>query len=223
MNTPISKHHRPKFRSILPLFAGMILGLSNCGPDNIAYQSLQDARVIDGFRLDGRVDDGTFANAAGVVVLEIGGGGLGIGMHGGHGVAIRRLDDGWSAPLPLDYISGSVGLQIGGTSTEVVLVFNAESAFNDFVFKGTRFLATASGTAISASGGVGDPLEGEETVVIDRRSGLYGGAVIGGLGVSIDEKLMRSSYGRHVLPLDVLSGHVDPPAGATSLWRSLDG
>lgn len=205
------------------MLAGLVFGVSSCGPDNIAYQSLQDARVIDGFRLDGRIDDDTFADAVGVVVLEIGGGGLGIGMYGGHGVAIRRLAEGWSAPLPLDYIAGSVGLQIGGTSAEVILVFQAESAFNDFVFEGTRFLATASGTAISASGGVGDPLEGEETVVIDRTSGLYGGAVIGGLGVTIDEKLMRSSYGAEVLPLDVLSGHVDPPAGATSLWRSLDG
>lgn len=217
------KSHALNLRSMVPLFAGMIFGLSSCGPGNIAYQSLQDARVIDGFRLDGRIDDGTFADAVGVVVLEIGGGGLGIGMYGGHGVAVRRLADGWSAPLPLDYISGSIGLQIGGTSTEIILVFRSESAFNDFVFEGTRFLATASGTAISASGGVGDPLEGEETRVIDRSSGLYGGAVIGGLGVSIDEKLMRSSYGEHVLPLDVLSGHVDPPAGATSLWRSLDG
>ncbi len=219
----MSKSPNPSSRSILLLSAGMILGLSNCGPNNIAYQSLQDARVVDGFRLDGRIDDGTFADAVGVVVMEIGGGGLGIGMHGGHGVAIRRLDDGWSAPLPLDYISGSIGLQIGGTSAEIILVFKAESAFNDFVFEGTRFLATASGTAISASGGVGDPLDGEETLVIDRSSGLYGGAVIGGLGVSIDEKLMRASYGSDVLPLDVLSGHVDPQAGATSLWRSLDG
>ena len=219
----MSKSSVQKTRAVLPLSVAMILGLSNCGPDNIAYQSLQDARVIDGFRLDGRVDGATFTDAVGVVVLEIGGGGLGIGMHGGHGIAIRRLADGWSAPLPLDYISGSVGLQIGGTSTEVILVFQGESAFNDFVFEGTRFLATASGTAISASGGVGDPLQGEQTIVIDRSSGLYGGAVIGGLGVSIDEKLMRSSYGDDVLPLDVLSGHVDPPAGATSLWRSLDG
>ena len=49
----------------------MILGLSNCGPNNIAYQSLQDARVVDGFRLDGRIDDSTFADAVGVVVMEI--------------------------------------------------------------------------------------------------------------------------------------------------------
>lgn len=219
----MSQSFTSNLRSLLPLLGGMVLGLSSCGPDNIAYQSLQDARVIDGFRLDGRIGDDTFTDAVGVVVLEIGGGGLGIGMYGGHGIAIRRLDEGWSAPLPLDYISGSIGLQIGGTSAEIILVFKSESAFNDFVFEGTRFLATASGTAISASGGVGDPLDGEETVVIDRSSGFYGGAVIGGLGVSIDEKLMRSSYGDDVLPLDVLSGHVDPPAGATSLWRSLDG
>jgi lipid-binding SYLF domain-containing protein len=193
----------------LTLFAG-----TGCGPDSIAYQSFQDARVVSDLRLDGKIDGSTFADAKGVVILEIGGGGLGIGMMGGHGVAMRRLNDAWSAPLPLDYISGSIGLQIGGKTADLVLVFRSTEAFDDFVFDGTRFIAKASGT-------VGDPMKADDTTVISIIKGLYGGAVIGGLGVSIDQKLMLKSYGDGTTPHAVLDGSVGAVAGAESLWSEL--
>jgi lipid-binding SYLF domain-containing protein len=201
----------------LAFFAG-----TGCGPDSIAYQSFQDARVVSELRLDGKIDGSTFADAEGVVILEIGGGALGIGMMGGHGVALRRLNDAWSAPLPLDYISGSIGLQIGGKTADIVLVFRSAEAFDDFVFDGTRFIAKASGTAIRATGTVGDPMKNGDTTVISIIKGLYGGAVIGGLGVSIDEKLMLKSYGDGTNPHGVLDGSVGAMSGAESLWSELD-
>ncbi len=200
----------------LTLFAG-----SGCGPDSIAYQSFQDARIVNDLRLAGKIDGSTFANADGVVILEMGGGGLGIGMMTGHGVAMRRLGKAWSAPLPLDYISGSIGLQIGGQTADMVLVFRSTEAFDEFVFNGTRFVAKASGTAIRASGTAGDPMKNGETTVISSVKGLYGGAVIGGLGVMIDEKLMLKSYGDGINPHDVLDGSVTAVAGAESLWDAI--
>ena len=200
----------------LSLFAG-----SGCGPDSMAYQSFQDARMVNDFRLAGKIDGATFADADGVVILEIGGGGLGIGMMTGHGVAMRRLGETWSAPLPLDYISGSIGLQIGGQTADLILVFRSTEAFDEFVFNGTRFVAKASGTAMSASGTAGDPMKNGDTTVISRVKGLYGAAVIGGLGVMIDEKLMLKSYGEGTNPHDVLDGGVAAVAGAESLWDAI--
>ncbi|MFB0985042.1 MAG: hypothetical protein QMB94_02005, partial [Phycisphaerales bacterium] len=40
----------------LSLFAG-----SGCGPDSMAYQSFQDARMVNDFRLAGKIDGATFA------------------------------------------------------------------------------------------------------------------------------------------------------------------
>ena len=85
----------------LLLLTPLLVGGAGCAkPRTLAFQSVQDARVLDGFRLDGRLDDASFDEAAGVVILEFGRGGLGIGFTVGHGVALRRSEDRWSPPLP---------------------------------------------------------------------------------------------------------------------------
>lgn len=199
--------------------------LGGCAkPQSLAHQSVQDARVLDEFRLDGEIQDSTFNGAAGVVILEIGRGGLGIGLTVGHGVAMRRLDDRWSPPLPLDLVSGSIGLQIGGQSGSMIMVFRDSASFEDFVFEGTQFLAEASGTAWTATGAAGDPLDRPRVEVISSTGGLYGGAVIGGFGVSVDGAMMRAAYGKDVTPRRILDDRdIDIPAGASTLWKSLGG
>lgn len=215
---------RPALCRSLLLFAGMAFaGIPGCNtPNSLAHQSIQEARVLDEFRLEGRLDAGTFEGAAGVVVLEVGRGGLGIGLTVGHGVAVRSLDGRWSPPLPLDIVAGSVGFQIGGEGGRLVMVFKDTASFEDFVFNGTQFLAEASGTAWTASGSAGDPLDRDRVEVISSVGGLYGGAVIGGFGVSVDQSMMRKAYREDVTPRQVLDDRdVLIPAGAATLWKSL--
>ncbi|MCV4784348.1 lipid-binding SYLF domain-containing protein, partial [Escherichia coli] len=50
-----------------------------------------------------------------------------VGGQGGSGVAISRLAKGWSAPAFLNMGGGSIGPQIGGQSTDyVLLIMNDE-------------------------------------------------------------------------------------------------
>ncbi|MEE2971804.1 MAG: lipid-binding SYLF domain-containing protein [Planctomycetota bacterium] len=207
----------------LLLLTPLLIGAGGCAkPRTLAYQSLQDARILDDFRLDGRLDDGSFDGAAGVVILEFGRGGLGIGFTVGHGVALRRLDDRWSPPLPLDIVAGSVGFQIGGEGGRMVMIFRDAASFEDFVFEGTQFLAEASGTAGTASGAAGNPLDRPKVEVVSSTGGLYGGAVIGGFGVTVDSSMMRDGYGPEATPRGVLDGRGAPtPPGAITLWKSL--
>ena len=203
----------------------VVFGSWGCStPSTLAHQSIQEARVIDQFRLEGRIGDATFDGAAGLVVLEVGRGGLGIGLTIGHGVAVRRLEDRWSSPLPLDIVSGSVGLQIGGEGGRLIMVFEDNASFETFVFEGTQFLAEASGTAWNASGAAGNPLDPERVEVISSIGGLYGGAVIGGFGVTVDKSMMRKGYGKDITPRQVLDDRgVSIPAGAATLWKSIEG
>ena len=202
----------------------MVVSWGCSTPSNLAHQSIQEARVIDDFRLEGRLDETTFEEAAGLVVLEVGRGGLGIGLTVGHGVAVRRIDDRWSPPLPLDIISGSVGFQIGGEGGRLIMIFDDTVSFETFVFDGTQFLAEASGTAWNATGAAGNPLDPEKVKVISSFGGLYGGAVIGGFGVTIDKSMMRKGYGEDVTPRQVLDDRgVAIPAGAATLWKSIEG
>ena len=212
-------------RSLLLLSMAVVFGSWGCStPSTLAHQSIQEARVIDQFRLEGRIGDATFDGAAGLVVLEVGRGGLGIGLTIGHGVAVRRLGDRWSSPLPLDIVSGSVGLQIGGEGGRLIMVFEDNASFETFVFEGTQFLAEASGTAWNASGAAGNPLDPERVEVISSIGGLYGGAVIGGFGVTVDKSMMRKGYGKDITPRQVLDDRgVSIPAGAATLWKSIEG
>jgi lipid-binding SYLF domain-containing protein len=102
------------------------------------------------------------------------------------------------------------------------MVFSSTEAFEDFVFEGTQFLAEASGTAWNAKGAAGDPLDPSQVRVISEVGGLYGGAVIGGFGVSVDRSMMRKAYGDAVTPRTILDDRgVVTPAGAATLWKSL--
>ena len=213
------------FRFLLLLSVVSMVAASGCGtPGTLADQSIQEARVLDQFRLEGRIDDSSFSDAAGLVVLEVGRGGFGIGLTIGHGVAVRRLDDRWSPPLPLDIIAGSVGLQIGGEGGRLIMIFRDSASFETFVFEGTQFLAEASGTAWNATGAAGNPLDPETVDVVSSMGGLYGGAVIGGFGVSVDTSMMKMGYGEHVTPRQVLDDRDVPiPAGAATFWKSIGG
>ncbi len=204
------------------LLTSLVLAAGCSTPGNLGYQSVQDARVLDEFRLARRLDDSTFRGAAGVVVLEVGRGGVIVGLTAGHGVAVRRLDDRWSPPLPLDIIAGSLGLQIGGEQGRFVMIFSTTESFENFVFEGTQFVAEASGTAWNAKTATGDPLDPADVQVISEVGGLYGGAVIGGFGVSVDQEMMRQAYGVSATPRAVLDDRgVVTPAGAATLWKSL--
>src|SRR5207248_5933429 len=46
-----------------------------------------------------------------------------VGGRGGHGMISRRVKGGWSAPAAFDLGGGSVGLQIGASKTDFVLLF----------------------------------------------------------------------------------------------------
>jgi lipid-binding SYLF domain-containing protein len=202
----------PIHRRLLALASlALIAGCSS--PSNLAYQSVQDARVLDEFRLARRIDDSTFRG---------GRGGFVVGLTAGHGVAVRRLGDHWSPPLPLDIVAGSLGLQIGGEGGRLVMIFSSTEAFENFVFEGSQFLAEASGTAWNAKGAAGDPLDPSQVQVISEVGGLYGGAVIGGFGVSVDRSMMKRAYGESASPRAILEDRdVVTPAGAATLWKSL--
>jgi len=215
---------RRRNTAITALGIGLSLGFGGCGPSTLASQSLQDARVVDGFRILGKIDDDSMADAAGVIVLEFGRGGFGLGMTVGHGVAVRRLEGRWSPPVPLDLVSGSIGAQIGGEGGRIMLICQTTESFERLIFDGASFLAEASGTAGNATGGAGRPVDQTEVRVLTDVGGLYGGAVIGGYSLKVDSRTLKRAYGEDAGPRQVLDDvGVGIPAGTETLWNALDG
>src|SRR5438270_12388072 len=96
-----------------------------------AAQSAKAARVFDqimGTR-ERSIPRDLLDRAAAVAVFPgVLKGGFIVGGRGGSGVISRRVTGGWSAPAFFDLGGGSIGLQIGASSTDYILLFMNEDA-----------------------------------------------------------------------------------------------
>ena len=148
--------------------------------------------------------------------------GLVLGGKGGVGVFLKRLDDGFSPPLAIDLIEGSLGLQIGAQSEDAIYLFKTDQSVKRFLTKGRYAVAQAAGSFGTGSGST-DPVDisKEDVVVYSNATGVYGGLVVGGSGFKIDEELNRKTYGEHVTTDMIVNGKVPPPPGAGVLWKLL--
>ena len=62
----------------------------------------------------------------------------------GRGILSARNEDGWSAPTFMTLTGGSIGLQIGGEATDLVLVIMNRRGLEQFVRNQFKFGADAA-------------------------------------------------------------------------------
>jgi SH3 domain-containing YSC84-like protein 1 len=87
-----------------------------------------------------------------VIVPGLKKGAFGVGGKYGRGFAsCRRCSRGWSSPAAVAIEGGSFGLQLGGSSTDVIMLVMKESGMNRLL--GDKF--TIGGQAAAAAGPVG--------------------------------------------------------------------
>lgn len=147
--------------------------------------------------------------------------GLIFGGKGGDGVFVKRTEDGFSPPLAVDLIQGSVGLQVGAQNESMVYVFRTDAAVTHFLQTGRYAIAQAAGSFGDGSGAT-DPIDfsKEDVLVYSQAKGLYGGVVVGGMGFKIDEDLNAKTYDGATTS-QILSGEVETPHGTRVLWKVL--
>src|SRR4030095_10305899 len=83
---------------------------------------------------------GYMKRAKGVLIFpELYKGGFILGAEGGYGILSARGADGWSQPAFYDLVAGSLGLQIGGQVSEVVLTIMSDKALNSVLTNQLKF------------------------------------------------------------------------------------
>jgi len=170
-------------------------------------------------------------NAKGFAICTITKGGIGIGGQGGEGILIVRHNGNGHfvlrAPSAFNISGGSLGAQLGFSTTHYIIILNSEEAIGQFVGEGkVKWDATAAGTAGGDSG-----TEGESTRDLQKRSilvykdsgGLFGGATFGGSTVEVKNDINQRAYGENVYIRDILEGRVQPPKSTERLYQILDG
>jgi len=121
-----------------------------------------------------------------------------IGGRGGHGVICRRQKNGWSAPVAFDLGGGSVGLQIGASKTDFVLLFMNDEALNLLL----RDKFEIGGEGSVAAGPVGRSASATTTATLQagilsysRSKGLFAGLELKGTVIKPDDSQNEGAYG----------------------------
>ena len=142
----------------------------------------------------------------------------------GQGVVTCRTGHGWSAPVFIRMAGGSFGFQIGGQSTDLILVAVNERGFQDLLKNKFKI----GGDASAAAGPVGrngtaatDWKMSAELLSYSRNEGLFAGIDLDGTSVSQNSEDTELYYGQPHKFDAILKGSVDVPPGAVAFVRDV--
>lgn len=141
-----------------------------------------------------------------------------VGASYGQGVVTCHTAKGWSAPVFIRLAGGSFGFQIGGQSTDLVLIAVNDKGFQDLLHSKFKIGADAS----AAAGPVGrhaaastDILLNAELLSYSRAKGIFAGVDLNGAVVSQNTDDTNKFYGGSAKSYEeILGGGVPVPSGA---------
>ena len=157
--------------------------------------------------------------------------GFGFGGKYGKGVLSCRVADGrgegstgWSGPSTVRIEGGSFGLQIGASSTDVILLLMNESGLKKLL--SSKF--TLGADAGVAAGPVGRTAQAQtdaqmsaKILSYSRSRGLFAGVSLEGSTLRPDHDANEQIYGRKVSPLQIVTGQTPTPEIVAALPANL--
>jgi len=162
-----------------------------------------------------------------IIVPAVKRGGFIVGAQYGKGVATCRQPQGggWTGVSTIRMEGGSVGLQIGGGETDVVMMVMNEAGANKLM----KSQFTLGGEGAAMAGPVGRSATAEtdaylhaEILSYSRSRGLFAGIVLKGATLRPDDKDNSSLYGKSVKHEDILQGRVPATASSSALLSTLN-
>jgi lipid-binding SYLF domain-containing protein len=146
--------------------------------------------------------------------------GVGIGVTYGRGMITCRsgaeMNGKWSAPAMYTLDTGSIGAQLGSTSTDYVLLVITQRGA-DKVLSGKLKLGADASAVAGPSGakanGFNDP--NVDILTYSQAKGLFAGASLGSASMDSDEDMNKQLYGKPLHATQIVRDGVAPvpPAG----------
>jgi SH3 domain-containing YSC84-like protein 1 len=142
------------------------------------------------------------------------------GASYGRGLVTCRNANGWSAPAFLLVSGGSFGFQIGGSSTDIIMIFRNRNGMNHLLsdkFKVGADASAAAGPVGRTAAAATDAEMHAEILTYSRSRGVFAGVSLNGAVVKPDKDSDVAMYGADIEPASILDGHVAVPAEARGL------
>jgi lipid-binding SYLF domain-containing protein len=211
------------------LVIGMVLCAANAFADEVSERLQAAATVMDEIMAapDKGIPGDVLDKADCVAIIPgmkkagfIVGGRYGKGM-----VSCRnKAQTAWEAPVMLTLEGGSVGLQIGASSTDVVLLVMERSGIDSLM----KDKVTLGGDASVAGGPVGrsataqtDAMMKAKILSYSRSQGVFAGLELAGSTLRPDKDDNKALYGKAIEAKDILNGKPTIPSAAQPLIKAL--
>jgi lipid-binding SYLF domain-containing protein len=209
----------------------LLAGASLLQADSKSNQRLQQAAAVftEAMEMKDQSIPQDLLNKAHCVVIVPGlkKGAFIIGGKFGRGFAHCRANggQGWTAPAAMRVEGGSLGFQIGGSETDVIMLVMNESGKNKLI--SSKF--TLGGDASAAAGPVGRTAAAQtdvqmraEILTYSRARGVFAGISLDGATLRPDSDVNEILYGSDRPNREILSGEVPPPEAAKQLLSTLN-
>jgi SH3 domain-containing YSC84-like protein 1 len=203
---------------ILPVYAGD----KEKDEDTLRQASL----VLQGFLNSKDISPDSLSKADCVLILpNVKKFGIGIGGSGGRGPLLCRhgqnFEGKWSTPAMYSVGGMSAGLQIGGSSTDFVLLLMTPKVV-DQILNGKTKMGTDA-TAAAGPGATAASASDADILTYGKAKGLFAGVSLGGATVEPDNDANQRLYGKTLTATNIVrEAGVQPTTEGKSLVAVLD-
>ena len=199
--------------TLAALIAGFALPVSAEDLDKL----IPDAAEIFGrFKREDQINMELLKDAKGIVILNYSGFAIGIGGTGGDGILMARKDDGsWTGPCAITTDGGNIGIKVGGSDNDVVLLLMKAGVVNKWA-KGGHFASAAASAVLGPKGAdaVDASMRDRDFNAYVWNKGAELGVSFGGFDVNINDEANADYYDKPAISAeDIISGKVEVPAG----------
>jgi len=142
----------------------------------------------------------------------------------GKGVAMVKLEDGtWSNPVFVTITGGSLGLQAGVQSVDLVLIFKSRATLekigNGSFTLGGEISATAGPVGRNSTASTDYKMEAE-VYSYSRSKGLFAGISLSGSAIDIDKKGNEAFYGKDTDAKTLFSNSTETTAASVAAMKT---
>ncbi|MEJ7740211.1 MAG: lipid-binding SYLF domain-containing protein [Chitinophagaceae bacterium] len=217
-----------KFSLMVVLFSAIFLSAYSQAKDLNKIET--SAQVLNEFgKMKENIPEKMFNVAEGLIIVpKMLNAGFGVAGKRGKGIAvIKNANGSWSNPVFVTLTGGSLGLQAGVQSVDLVLIFKSRETLEN-IGKGSFTLggdaSVTAGPIGRNSGAATDYKLDAEVYSYSKSKGLFAGVSLGGSSLHIDKKANQSYYGKKEEAKTLFAmGNKGNSKEITSLKRTLNG
>lgn len=209
------------------ILCAAIVPVAAADPKEDAELLIDKARIVIEEMVTSRdkvIPEDLLRDCAGLAIIpDMFKGGFIVGGSYGKGIVMAHQDGNWSSPAFTSLGAGSVGLQIGVESIDLILVIVGQKAMDSFL----RTSFKLGGDVAIAAGPIGAQATAATDIMLhggifsySRAKGLFAGISLEGAVMSAQWDMNEAFYGTGNVK-SVLYGQVQPPPSAQKLVNSI--